>query len=457
MKSKKVTVKSKSINKVTKGIHIDEYNEHNELDDLGDPGEDSMLSKKYEPRVRCSACSNNECEAHTANTYYMDKEVIECAKDIVKGMKQSNEQLLVAQTQSGKTDVVKRILDLQINNRDYFKSNLKINNIVFIICASDTDLRDSQLQELYNLIDNDRYILHLGDINRLCKNIDTVKARAIDYQIVTALKKNCLIIFDEAHCDIEDRSIIDSFRKKLGIPFDDPMQSGCSSDIKVLNISATPYEHSKTNIKVTILHPKKSYYGVVDMFKTKKVFPAYDLLKPKSAINNWFSHIKDQLNSKFLPSGYYIVRLNSCLEYKKFKANIGEYFKKGPAKYDITLYDMDSDFDINERFLNIEPKCVHFIVVYNRLRKGKRISKEYIVAVHDRPATTTTHTTYQGLPGRMCGYNANKGSLIYCDVDKLEEHMKWIQNDYSIDLIPNHSVYIDRKTGLLKDKCMLKH
>ena len=111
---------------------------------------------------------------------------------------------------------------------------------------------------------------------------------------------------------------------------------------------------------------------------------------------------------------------------------------------------------INKDYLNKPPNKAIFIIIFSKLRKGKKINKKYIIAVHDKLETMVTHTTYQGLAGRMCGFNANQNSLIYCDIEKLEDHKIWIENDYSINNIPKNSNYLNKNTGELKKNCFLK-
>ena len=70
------------------------------------------------------------------------------------------------------------------------------------------------------------------------------------------------------------------------------------------------------------------------------------------------------------------------------------------------------------------------------------------MAVHDSPNNSHTHTTVQGLVGRMCGYNANHNAIMYCDLEKVIDHYEWIKSGYSEDKIPTAKYIL--KSGEIK-------
>jgi energy-coupling factor transporter ATP-binding protein EcfA2 len=409
------------------------------------------LSSIYKTDIKCVFCKKQTCIYHKTTNYHNDGVIIACVKDIIIDFKKLNEQLLIAQTQCGKSDIIKRIIDIFNNNKELFDEKYNIQNIFIIICAADNDLKDDHKNEFYNFIDID-HVLHLPDLARLTNKLGNQKQSKLykqqnDQQILDKIAENCLIIFDESHCDLQDESTIDQFRKALKISFN----NYTNKTIKILNISATGYDQMKVNIKTHFMSPRPGYYGIIDMYKSKKLQCSFDLLK-ENQFEKFMKNIMKNNDLKSIPEGYYIIRMNDNKEQTKLTKYIKTYFKNKP--FEIKSYNMKTEYDINIDCLDIEPEKPTFIIIMNRLRKGKKINKKYIIAVHDKSNNTLTHTTYQGLLGRMTGYNANKSSLIYCDINKAIEHIDWIKNNYSKENIPVHMQWI-KKDGSIRDSCML--
>nr|URM62039.1 DEAD helicase [Mimivirus sp.] len=111
--------------------------------------------------------------------------------------------------QSGKTDVMKRLIYIVNNNNDQLKKlNINIDkyNIYVVICASSINLK-TQLQQKLSEIKHKIY--HLNDINTMVKNPSEYES------IFITMADSSLIIFDECHCDAECLKIIDRFRTIL--------------------------------------------------------------------------------------------------------------------------------------------------------------------------------------------------------------------------------------------------
>ena len=406
-------------------------------------------NKDHPIKFACIDCKKNTCAIHSINKYHQTIEIKQTAKEILELFKMSHETVLLAQTQSGKSDVVKRILELFENNEEYFKNILKIESIVIILYASDIALLQNHQNEFYNFID-ERNIIHIPDIKKitthLINNTTSFKRNDITKTIVSALKQNCLIISDEAHADQEIDSIISKFRKVIGTEFSDYT----NDTIKFLNISATAYEHVQAGVPTVILHPQASYYGIINMMVDNKIHQSFDLTQ-YTEYKDFIKHMSITFKQKSLPIGYYIIRVHSDKDEKILHGFIKKF--ELTADSIIHSYNMTSKEDINADYLNKQPNKITFIIIKGRLTKGYRIIKKYIIAVHDTHINTHPHTTYQGLAGRMTGYNANKNALIYCDKENIQQHLDWIKNDYDKDCIPK-AKYIN-KNGSIKETSML--
>jgi hypothetical protein len=347
--------------------------------------------------------------------------------------------------QSGKSDVIKRVIELYNNNKDFFENILKIENIFVILLASDVGLKQNSQSEFYNFISYDQ-VLHLDDINLITEYLINPKKKYKMFsnlkQIVNKIKSNCLIIFDEAHSDQEVKSTIDIFRKAIGAEFN----NFTNNNIKILNVSATAYEHILTDMPKIILKPTLEYYGLRKMLENNKVFQSLDL----TIFENYVEFINDiifklTIENNSLPHQYIIIRVQNTVKEQLLRQNIKLYDKTN--NFDIESYNMFSKNDIND-ILQKKPKKTTIIIIKGRLTKGHRIIKEHIMAVCDIPYNCFTHTTVQGLIGRMCGYNANQNALIYCDIEKVINHYNWIKSGYNKNSLPDAKYIL--KSGEIK-------
>jgi hypothetical protein len=273
--------------------------------------------------------------------------------------------------------------------------------------------------------------LNIDDVNTITEYLINPKKKYKMFsnlkQLVSAIKSNCLIIVDEAHSDQEVKSTMDNFRKALNIEF-----NNFTNTIKYLNVSATAYEHILTTMPKVILKPTSDYYGLRKMLESEKVYQSYEL----TIYDEYIKFIDDLLCKSELaklPKQYIIVRVQSDAKEQMVRHNIKLYPKT--KDFLIESYNMSSKNDIND-ILKIVPTNTTFIIIKGRLTKGHRIIKENIMAVSDTPNNGHTHTTVQGLIGRMCGYNANPNALIYCDIEKVMDHYEWIKSGYNDKNIP---------------------
>ena len=151
---------------------------------------------------------------------------------------------------------------------------------------------------------------------------------------------------------------------------------------------------------------------------------------------------------------YYIFRLPGQKNVDDIMmCNIESQFQKYKIKIATISYDMYYKQSINN-LLDNKPIIPTIIYIKDKLRMGEYLNTKYIYLVHDDPNNTYTHTTAQSLVGRCCGYNKKLHQvIIYCDYNKIEQHYKWIKNNYDIENIPKDAKYIKKTTREIKDIC----
>ena len=376
----------------------------------------------------------------TKKDYHHKENIVNAAAEIFKKLIKYNEILTAAEMQSGKTDVMKRVIYIVQKYNDEIKDlgiNIDKHNIYLVVCASSLNLKN-QLKE--KLPEIKHRIYHLNDIATFLKN-------PFEYEsLLTSMADSGLVIFDECHCDAETGKLIDKFRNSI-----DSLSKENKTEYHKIGFSASPYEQIVAKYPKVIMQPGPDYYGLRQMFKTYNniplVFQAKDLTD-ETECKNLFSEIT-------ICNYYYIFRLPSSKSNQNIViANIEKQFKLFKSKLDIYIYDMNHKSNINE-LLDVKPLKPIVIYLKDKLRMGEYLNTKYVYMVHDDPNNMYAHTTIQSLIGRCCGYNKEKHeTIIYCDLDKAWQHYQWIRHDYDLKHIPSECKYVKKNKNGTKNQCI---
>ncbi len=396
------------------------------------------------PKSKYNFAHHIPSNINTTDYHHRDN-IVETVAKIIKRLEKYDELVTIAEMQSGKTEVMKRLIYV-VNNFNNEIKNLNIDidkhNIYLIICASSINLKNQLKDKLPEIRHK---IYHLNDIHNFLKN-------KFEYDsLFTAMADSSLIIFDECHCDAEHNKIIDKYRNVL-----DQYAKENSTTYNKIGFSATPYEQVLANFPKVIMKPGEDYYGIKEMFNSWKsknnekipvIFQAKKLDDPNEC-RDLFAEIE-------ICSYYYIFRLpNKKNTEESVILNIESEFKKRGARTNSYIYDMNYKGNING-LLDMKPIKPTIIYLKDKLRMGEYLNTKYVYLVHDDPNNTHTHTTAQSLVGRCCGYGKKiHETIIYCDYQKAYEHYQWIESGYSPDHIPQNAKYINKRTGDTKDICI---
>ena len=351
--------------------------------------------------------------------FYEKPEIESCVGNILEKFKNDEREVqVIAPTQSGKSDIIINLINKIVSDKKKYRMEYNFDKVVIIICASDKDLKRDLSEKINKHIENHIMITHLPDIMNFAKN----QKDANGWED----KKDCaLIIFDENHCDLAEHAIVDNFRNVMGIGW----SKWTNDDVKVLGLSATPYEHIRANIPYVEMKPNKQYYSIENMMANKRIKQSYDL-SDYDNVSKLFRY-----KSLYLKKGYCIIRLPARSK-KIVKSNIKEFMKNKKIKHKTITYDMKDEEDINVSVLCNKPDNLVIIYVKDKIRKGKTLKKEYILMMHDREKTKHTSSTIQGLLGRGTGFDANMDMMIYCDLEHVKKHLDWVKNKYDNDHVP---------------------
>ena len=372
--------------------------------------------------------------------YHHKKNIVNAAAEIFRKLVKYDEVLTAAEMQSGKTDVMKRVIHVIQKFNSEIKDlgiNIEKYNIYLIICASSLNLKNQLKDKLPEIRHR---IYHLNDVALFLKNLYEHNS------LLTSMADSSLIIFDECHCDAETGKLIDKFRSAI-----DKLAKENKTTYHKLGFSASPYEQVIAKHPKVIMKPGPDYYGLGQMFKANKniplVFQAKDL-SDETECANLFSEIE-------LCNYYYIFRLpGKKMAQDAVMTNIEKQFKLEKSSLDTYIYDMNYKGNINE-ILDIKPKKPTVIYLKDKLRMGEYLNTKYVYLVHDDPNNMYTHTTIQSLIGRCCGYNKKPHqTIIYCDYNKALEHCKWIKYGYDCKHIPADCKYVKKNGAGTKNICI---
>lgn len=335
---------------------------------------------------------------------------IQVAKHIIHLFETGKQYILLqAQMQSGKTGASLFTMFEMI--RKY-----KING--YVLCGmSDVDLK-TQWKDKIN-IHKDDYTDFIDDIEERRNIRELIKKFEDNVHFNSDLKKikniedlrNSLLIIDEIHYGAKEYSQLSNVFKTIGI---ENILKGeyCSKlaeyNIKIISVSATRavedaiYNDSKNKQVKEVwgrvyMEPGDNYKGVIDYYNSEQIKPSIDFNE-----ENRIQIIK-LLKSYKSQKKYMIIRA-TCKKATFIESILNE------LNIPIIRYDQTS----TDAFDSVEPTEFKVCLIKGKLRLGKELDKTHICSVYESSDDTMNDDTlYQGLLGRVCGYNITQDVDIY--------------------------------------------
>jgi len=349
------------------------------------------------------------------------KNIIDTCNKIINGLIKHQTVLMTAPTQSGKSVVIGRTLEILMYGKNILKDYdmiIKPINMYIILCMSSNDSLKS-LKEKFSDITGfyNCNVIHISNVSKIKLNQNEKYA----------------FIFDEIHMCLDTGSTLDHFMKYLE-----------KYDTVKLLISATPFEHikHKNDFKINMI-PDETYTSAKDLHELGLVRQAFDFKESLKNVDEYMDEImEDVLDCDC--KGFIIVRLPISRKIPNLQIKVMgkflSYCKKRsliPLNIDhrecFTLFDQTENRPIDE-ILKKNIEHLHFIFVKNMLRASKSLPyKSKIISVHDACTNTYSHVTMQSFLGRMTGHDANLKCSIYCDEDKALQAIKALESNY-VDL-----------------------
>ena len=346
--------------------------------------------------------------------------VVKTARRIFEKFMVDREVICCAEMQSGKSEVMKRVVEIVMEENKFLKKNkiaIDKNNVYVILCASSVDLKTQLCGKVERI---KHHVYHINDIVRFMKNVD------IYQDLFLEMSDNSLVMFDECHCDAEQKKTIDKFRK-----IQKQISKKNNTVFYRLGFSATPYEQITIGYSKVIMKPGDDYYGIRQMFERE-----IPILYPAKKLTEYDQCVELFNEIDILPM-YYIFRLpKKIISMEEMMSNIMIFLKEKKISFNSLIYDMKSSKNINQ-IVKKEPTKMTIIFIKDKLRMGEYLDTTNVYLAHDSYENSFAHTTVQSLLGRCCGYGKyNHNVLIYCDYEKAEYHYDWVTNKYSVEYMP---------------------
>lgn len=346
--------------------------------------------------------------------------------------------MVVARTQSGKTGFFCAVIQKMMESRHTY---VPLEHIYIISGVSSTEWKEQTQARLPTSLRG--RVFHRGELNQ--KKFQADFARP---------KKNVFIIFDEVQVAALESQTIHQMFKKHGLH---DLQHLYADDIKILEISATPDGTFHDLMKwgpaghFMQVGPGRGYTSAADFLRQNRVRQSRDWLdrhtslskSEKGIAGDWtdggpFDELKADVQS-FVSPKYHIIRCavgeNTTLTIELFT----RHFPRSSHQY--LLFDQNSPCkDINE-VISAPPPMHTFIFLKEMLRCSKTLFKPHLGVLYERWSSYVQDSVViQGLIGRCTGYDDPGHTIIYTNVESIEnyeklwragfnkESIKWVSN-----------------------------
>jgi hypothetical protein len=310
--------------------------------------------------------------------------------------------IMQAPCQSGKTGTFQKLI------RDML--SMSLIERAYVVCGSaETRLRDQANEDTQNY-NNDFF--DAGKISIVFHSA---------FGKTTMNIQNTLIVLDESHLVQTVGQKLELFFYKHGITMDGNPQTLERNNTYILTVSATGWSELSTIVYAETKFPKyietlipgEGYKGADEFTKQFKVQKTYNIGSEKG-----YEQFERLIQQPKYKKKWLLVRLKSSefglkAEYAiikicmKHEINYAYYssLKAEIPQIALTKFeDRKGEFGILVGNLEEQPEKTTVVFIRECLRAGKVVPKKYIGFVWEGSKMPKTDSLYQGLPGRMMGY-----------------------------------------------------
>ena len=311
----------------------------------------------------------------------------------------------------------------------YKLSSLNINseNVFFVTAMSDRSWVDQMKERVLPLWKKNVY--HRNSLHKMRDKIESFKE-----------KKNILIIVDECHLANRLEHTLGKITSQLNMKDPEILKE---NNIKILQISATP-SNALIDAEDWLSHHSSLCPKIHSGYVSFSCLLEEDrIIDPFNLEDGGDSEEYLEMISIGKPK-YHFVRsvCNGPYGSESYKA-ISENLETGCFEKQIQFIELNMERSRKEikdiyESLKKQPQKHTLILIKNMLGASKTLQDKYIGSVHESvPMKKDYSCEVQGLPGRMCGWNKQRGKdgpLIFCDRKIVEQYVHLYESDFSYEL-----------------------
>ncbi len=309
------------------------------------------------------------------------------------------------------------------------KRSIHPENVFFITGMSDRSWIEQMKDRV--LPSWTKNVYHRNTLHKMKTKLDSLKE-----------KRNILIIVDECHLANKIEHTLGKLFKDGNLKDPESLQQ---KNIKILQISATPSNSLIDAEKWNNYHQRlcplindSNYVSFQCLLRDDRVFD------PFSFENEGDTEEYLELISIGKPK-YHFIRLvsNGPSGSETYSKIINNLFNLSHQKemncIEMNMTKSKKEIDLIYESLQNEPTKHTLIIIKNMLGASKTLQDTYIGSVHESvPKKKDYSSEIQGLPGRMCGWNKQRGiysPLIFCDRSIVEQYIQLYESqfDYQMD------------------------
>lgn len=368
----------------------------------------------------------------------------ECSLSIVSNLhnKKLINIMIVALTQSGKTGTMSGLIKNYLNDTTNL---IPIENIYIITGLSSREWVEQTINRMPKSIQE--RVFHRDNLTN--KFVDNIKN-----------KKNVLIIIDEIQIAAKENQTLYKAFSEAGFY---NKQNLLKNDIKIIEFTATPdgtiydlMNWGENALKIK-MEPGQGYTSCFDLKNQGRIYQYKDLCGydkktgevNKEKISNNIIELKTQIN-KYEEPLYHIIRTPNGYMSDIVIENLKEFISEDIQYH---TYDKESDIEDINKILKIKPEKHTYILIKEKLRCAKTLSKTYLGVVYERYTKSPDDAVViQGLIGRGTGYDDNGKSIYFTNIPSIEKYEKLWNSNFEDKSIKWKSKTTKMKNELLHSK-----
>jgi hypothetical protein len=340
-----------------------------------------------------------------------------CAQKCIKGIEEGYLfQLVIAQTQSGKTGMMVSIA-----------RSVMTRNVVVMTGLSSIDWKKQT-------------------ISRFPKNIPVYHRNDLKNVKIT---KNSLILIDEIQYASQSSMTLDMMLSNCECK---DVETLTKMNVRFVLVSATPnrifddillLQDEAVKCRILTMRPGKGYVGLRELYDSGRLLDAQDLWvantwsdDENAGVKRWNSKmisksldaiktLKDFVEEKYEEPVYVVVRTPTALNGETVRKRVMQVFG---TSYDYLICDMSTKKDVMT-VVKKKPSKTTVLFIKEQLRCAATLHKEYIGVLYDRVSAMDS-VMVQGLAGRATGYDVHDKLVVFSHVKSILKYIEIIENSF---------------------------